>query len=126
MVSIQDENIVFLELTLRKNEKSILSAEIVQTGHNAVVRKAIHDWAKLRNGRVQDLVKREVTTYSIENPKLDSSRPTERLLAKVLDYYLDQYCAGGQSVFGERLVVDVPMGQVSGPHGISERVKSIA
>ncbi|SVE05718.1 uncharacterized protein METZ01_LOCUS458572, partial [marine metagenome] len=42
VVSIQDENIVFLELTLRKIQDSVLSAEIVQTGHNAAVRKAIH------------------------------------------------------------------------------------
>ena len=126
MVSIQDENIVFLELTLRKNEDSLLSAEIVQTGHNAAVRKTIHDWARLRGASIVDHVQREVTTYRIENPAPDSSRKSRRVLAKVLDYYLDQYCSAGQSVFGERLVVDVPMGRVSGPHGISERLKTIA
>ena len=126
MVSIQDENIVFLELTLRKIQDSVLSAEIVQTGHNATVRKAIHDWARLRGGAMEDRIKREVTTYRIENPKADAERPSNRLLGRVLDHYLDQYCGAGQSVFGIRLVVDVPMEQVSGPHGISERLETLA
>ncbi len=125
MVSIQDENIVFLELTLRKIQDSALSAEIVQTGHNAAVRKAIQAWAGLRGASIKDRIRREVTTYRIENPSTDSSKPSERLLGRVLDHYLDQYCQAGQSVFGERLVVDVPMGQVSGPHGITERLKTI-
>ena len=125
MVSIQDENIVFLELTLRKNEASVLSAEIIQTGHNAAVRKTIHHWAHLRGASLKDRIRREVTTYRVENPVLDPARKSEKVLARVLDHYLEQYCSG-QSVFGERLVVDVPMGQVSGPHGISERLESIA
>ena len=125
MVSIQDENIVFLELTLRKNEASVLSAEIIQTGHNAVVRKTIHHWAHLRGASIKDRVRREVTTYLIKNPVPNLSRKPEKVLARVLDHYLEQYCSG-QSVFGERLVVDVPMGQVSGPHGISERLETIA
>ena len=125
MVSIQDENIVFLELTLRKNEASVLSAEIIQTGHNAVVRKTIHHWARLRGASIKDRIRREITTYRIENPVPDPSRKTEKVLARVLDHYLDR-CCSGQSVFGERLVVDVPMGQVSGPHGISERLEVIA
>ena len=126
MVSIQDENIVFLELTLRKNERAILSAEIIQTGHNAVVRKAIHDWADLRGGSAKDLIKREVTSYNIELPSPGSAKRAEELLARVLDHYLDQYLTAGQSVFGERLVVDVPLGQVAGPHGISGRLKTNA
>ena len=121
MVSIQDENIVFLELTLRKDEASVLSAEIIQTGHNAVVRKTIHHWARLRGASFMDSIRREITTYRIENPVPDPSQKTEKVLARVLDHYLDR-CCSGQSVFGERLVVDVPMGQVSGPHGISERL----
>ena len=125
MVSIQDENIVFLELTLRKNEASELSAEIIQTGHNAAVRKTIHRWARLRGASIKDRVRREVTTYRIENPVPDPLRKPGKVLARVLDHYLGQYCSG-QSVFGERLVVDVPMGQVSGPHGISERLETIA
>ena len=126
MVFIQDENIVFLELTLRKNNSSILSAKIVQTGHNAAVRKAIHDWARLHDGSIKDLVRREVTNYRIELPSPDASKQAKGILARVLDHYLDQHCTGGQSVFGERLVVDVPMGQVSGPHGISERIETNA
>ena len=126
MVSIQDENIVFLELTLRKNENSILSAEIIQTEHNAAVRKAIHDWAGLRGGSIKDRVKREVTNYSIELPLPGSSKQAEELLARVLDHYLDQHRTAGQSVFGERLVIDVPMGRVSGSHGISGRLKTNA
>ena len=125
MVSIQDENIVFLELTLRKDEASVLSAEIIQTGHNAAVRKTIHHWARLRGASIKDRIRREITTYRIENPVPNPSRKTEKVLARVLDHYLDRY-SSGQSVFGERLVVDVPMGQVSGPHGISERLETIA
>mgnify|MGYP001308640778 CR=1 FL=1 len=125
MVSIQDENIVFLELTLRKNAASALSAEIVQTGHNATVRKTIHSWARLRGASIVDHIRREVTTYHIEKPVPSPGQESEKVLARVLDHYLDLYCSG-QSVFGERLVVDVPMGQVSGPHGISERLETIA
>ena len=125
MVSIQDENIVFLELTLRKNEASVLSVELIQTGHNAAVRKTIHHWARLRGASIKDRIRREVTTYRIENPVPGLPGKQGKVLARVLDHYLDQYCSG-QSVFGERLVVDVPMGQVSGPHGISERLETIA
>ena len=59
-------------------------------------------------------------------PSPGSAKRAEELLARVLDHYLDQYLTAGQSVFGERLVVDVPLGQVAGPHGISGRLKTNA
>jgi len=127
---MHDETIVFLELSFHSTNDVMVAAHIEQTGRNETVRAEIRAWAVDHDARVtsEDDESNERTLIRIAGVDSRWRRPhraaeprraNERersALARVLDYWLEQYRRHGQSVFRERLVIDVPLDQISGRH----------
>jgi len=116
-----DETIVFLELSFHNTSGLVLATRIEQSGHNAQVSEQIRAWARSHGGELEATVDEfgESTSFKISGVSAVASGGDEGsagMVARVLDYWLEQYRAHGQSVFRERLVIDLPLERVSGRH----------